>query len=169
MLGGCTWAVVSVIFWAASPAGQAAARASANATSESHVADATEAPGTPATDAPAVAESPIAIATGLPDMDAQKIYVGKRYKLLEGMTDEGWAQALILARNVGNRSGIENAYGDSSYERFEVADAPTYLVQQQDPVGVENEAVKDPIACKLDDGTVIYATELTATRRPGDN
>jgi hypothetical protein len=113
------------------------------------------------------ASGPVAVATGLPDMDASNIYVGHRYRLIEAMTDRDWAESLLGSRAAGNASGIRTAYAQDSYESFSRDNAPTCIVEDQHPVNVTDwniggMGLEEPIACKMDDGTIVYATDLGA-------
>ena len=81
------------------------------------------------------------------------IYVGHTYHVGEGFTDEDWAKALLGARAAGNADGIRTAYGMDSYRQFRPSVACTATDQPQ-------RGTLDPIACKLKDGSTIYATDI---------
>lgn len=85
------------------------------------------------------------------------LYAGHSYPLEEAMTDEGWAKTLLLARQVGNRSGIDTAYGMDSYVHF----SPRVRCK------VENQPERgptDPVTCVVLNGELqgqtVYATAI---------
>jgi hypothetical protein len=85
------------------------------------------------------------------------LYVNHSYPLEEAMTNEGWASALNLARRVGNRSGIETAYGEASYLHFE--HPPQCKVVPQ-----PHRSATDPVTCVIQNGEhageTVYATVI---------
>jgi hypothetical protein len=111
-------------------------------------------------------DGPMAIATGLSDVNASAIYAGRRYRVIEGMTDEGWAKTLLQSRQVGNSNGVRTAYGLDVYRHYEYVGAPTCVTQSHDPIAVENGIyLEEPIPCKMDeDGSIVYATVLAASK-----
>lgn len=99
------------------------------------------------------------------EVGASTIRAGRQYSLLEGSTDKDWAQALIAARAAGNADGVETAYQQPQYQHFDREAAPHCLVETQAQVhmteyNVGGRGFDAPIACDLDDGTKVYATNL---------
>jgi hypothetical protein len=85
------------------------------------------------------------------------LHVDHRYPLEEAMTDESWASALNLARKVGNKSGVENAYGESSYLHFDRR--PLCKVVPQ-----PHRSAVEPVTCVVQSGEhsgkTVYATSI---------
>jgi hypothetical protein len=89
------------------------------------------------------------------------LFEGHSYPMEEAMTDHSWAQTLMLARRVGNRSGIQTAYDESSYVKF---DPPVSCkIASQDSV-----SPYEPVECAVQSGEhageTVYATVIGSGR-----
>jgi hypothetical protein len=89
------------------------------------------------------------------------LFEGHSYPMEEAMTDRSWAQALMAARRVGNRSGIQTSYDESSYIKF---DPPVSCkVASQDAV-----SPYEPVECIVQQGEhtgeKVYATVIATGR-----
>ena len=89
------------------------------------------------------------------------LFEGHSYSMEEAMTDRSWAQTLMLARRVGNRSGIQTSYDEASYLKF---DPPVSCkIAIQDAVS-HYEPVKCTVQQGEHAGSTVFATVIGSGR-----